>query len=187
MVLDPHGRLARAAREAVGKLRLRYGPGRLARERPSRRRRVVRLVAVTPKQSGGAPDLGRLAGDPGALEVMDTFAWCWRWAWPTWPTPSTRRHRLGGVIERTAVMGPVRRALSSGGGPEHRSVRYCRLNWRARPGLSAPRCWRHPGRARITARVATARLASWYSTGGLSGPEALPGRRCRGGTVSSAV
>ena len=83
---------ARAEAGVLGALCVRDGPGRLAREaaQAGRLDEVVRLVGGDPEAVRGEHlTSAALAGDPGALEVMETFAWGWPWAWPTWPTPST--------------------------------------------------------------------------------------------------
>jgi len=131
MVLDPHGPPCPCGKRGCWeRFASGTGLGRLAREaaQAGRLDEVVRLVGGDPEAVRGEHlTSAALAGDPGALEVMETFAW-----WLALGLANVA-HALdpavivlgGGVIAaHAAVMGPVRRAfVQLVEAPEDRAIR----------------------------------------------------------------
>jgi glucokinase len=131
MVLDPQGPPCPCGKRGCWeRFASGSGLGRLAREaaQAGRLDEVVRLVGGDPEAVRGEHlTAAALAGDPGALEVMDTFAW---WLALGLANVANALDPAvivlgGGVIEaHAAVMGPVRRAfVELAEAPEHRAVR----------------------------------------------------------------
>jgi glucokinase len=131
MVLDPHGPPCPCGKRGCWeRFASGTGLGRLAREaaQAGRLDEVVRLVGGDPEAVRGEHlTSAALAGDPGALEVMDTFAW---WLALGLANVANALDPAvivlgGGVIEaHAAVMGPVRRAFAQlVEAPEDRAVR----------------------------------------------------------------
>jgi glucokinase len=131
MVLDPHGPPCPCGKRGCWeRFASGTGMGRLAREaaQAGRLDEVVRLVGGDPEAVRGEHlTAAALAGDPGALEVMDTFAW-----WLALGLANVANALdpavivLGGgvIAAHAAVMGPVRRAFDQlVEAPEDRAVR----------------------------------------------------------------
>jgi glucokinase len=131
MVLDPHGPPCPCGKRwCWERFASGTGLGRLAREaaQAGRLDEVVRLVGGDPEAVRGEHlTSAALAGDPGALEVMETFAW-----WLALGLANVANALdpavivLGGgvIAAHAAVMGPVRRAfVQLVEAPEDRAVR----------------------------------------------------------------
>ncbi len=153
MVLDPHGPPCPCGKRGCWeRFASGTGLGRLAREaaQAGRLDGVVRLVGGDPEAVRGEHlTSAALAGDPGALEVMDTFAW---WLALGLANVANALDPAvivlgGGVIEaHAAVMGPVRRAfVQLAEAPEHRSVRILPAQLGERAGAVGAALLASPG------------------------------------------
>ncbi len=153
MVLDPHGPPCPCGKRGCWeRFASGTGLGRLAREaaQAGRLDEVVRLAGGDPEAVRGEHvTAAALAGDPGALEVMDTFAWWLALGLANLANaldPSVIVLGGGVIAAHAAVMGPVRRAFASWW-RRPRTGRWasCPPSSASGPGPSAPRCWRHEG------------------------------------------